>query len=99
MSFWDHIANPTPRLSTNEWKRREEQRINKLMRLPADVESAAPPPRGVEHFPTRYVKEEIRRVEVQRPLELEDSYIEAFPRMAGALTAAHRMRTPFELLY
>lgn len=99
MSFWDHIANPSKRASRSEHLKHEQSRIDKLMRLPADTSSASAPPRQVDALPYVYHTEEIKRVEVQRPLDLEDSYIESFPRMAAAITQAHRLRVPYELIY
>lgn len=88
------------RLSTNEWRAQEQARIAKLMALPTDVSSAAPPPRAVDAAPAFvFRKEEIRRVEVQRYLHLEDSYLDEFPQMAAALYVAHNRRIPYELLY
>lgn len=88
------------RLSTNEWRAQEQTRIAKLMALPTDVSSAAPPPRAVDAAPAFvFRKEEIRRVKVQRYLYLEDSYLDEFPQMASALYTAHNRRVPYELLY
>lgn len=88
------------RLSSNEWRTQEQARIAKLMALPTDVSSAAPPPREVDAAPAFvFRKEEIRRVEVQRYLHLEDSYLDEFPQMAAALYMAHNRRVPYELLY
>lgn len=88
------------RLSTNEWRAKEDARIAKLMALPTDTRPAAPPPRVIEVQPGFvFRKEEIRAVEVQRYLHLEDSYIDEFPQMAAALYMAHNRRIPYELLY
>ena len=88
------------RLSTNEWRAQENARIAKLMALPADTRPAAPPPRVIEVQPgSVFRKEEIRAVEVQRYLHLEDSYIDEFPQMAAQIYMAHNRRVPYELLY
>lgn len=99
MSFWDHVANPSKRLSHSEYLVAEQVRVTRLMRLPTDISSATPPPRAVDHLPYVYRTEEIKRVEVQRPLDLDDAFIDAFPFMAAALTHAHRLRLPFEMLF
>ena len=95
------IINPhRVRLSASEWRAQEEARIAKLMALPTDTSSAAPPPRVIEVQPGFvFRKEEIRRVEVQRYLHLEDSYLDEFPMQAAALYMAHNRRIPYELLY
>lgn len=94
------IINTERRLSRNEWRAKEDARIAKLMALPTDVSSATPPLREVDTPPAFvFRKEEIRRVEVQRYLHLEDSYLDEFPQMASALYMAHNRRVPYELLY
>lgn len=88
------------RLSTNEWRAQEQARVAKLMALPTDTRPATPPPREVDARPAFvFRKEEIRRVEVQRYLHLEDSYLDEFPQMAAALYMAHNRRVPYELLW
>lgn len=94
------IISTERRLSRNEWRAKGDERIAKLMALPADVSPAAPPPREVDAAPAFvFRKEEIRRVEVQRYLHLEDSYLDEFPMQAAALYMAHNRRIPYELLY
>lgn len=94
------IISTQPRLSRNEGRAKEDARIAKLMALPADVSPAAPPLREVDAPPPFvFRKEEIRRVEVQRYLHLEDSYLDEFPMQAAALYMAHNRRVPYELLY
>lgn len=94
------IINTNRRLSHNEWRAKEDARIAKLMALPTDVSSAAPPPRVIEVQPGFvFRKEQIRSAEVQRYLHLEDSYLDEFPQMAAALYMAHNRRIPYELLY
>jgi hypothetical protein len=77
----------------------EQTRIDKLMRLPSDTRSPTPPPRGMDAMPQVYRPEPIKCVVPQRPLDLEDEFIDSYPLMAAALTTAQRMRMPFELLY
>lgn len=79
-------------------KYRTDKEIKQLMSLPIDTTPATPPPRKAEHIPFVYRMEEIRRVEVQRPLDLDDEFIDQFPFMAAALTQAHRLRRPYELI-
>lgn len=94
------IINTERRLSRNEWRAKEDARVAKLMALPTDTSSAAPPLREVDTPPPFvFRKEEIRRVEVQRYLHLEDSYLDEFPMQAAALYMAHNRRLPYELLY
>lgn len=94
------IINTERRLSRNEWRAKEDERIAKLMALPTDTSSAAPPLREVDAPPPFvFRKEEIRRVEVQRYLHLEDSYLDEFPMQAAAIYMAHNRRIPYELLY
>lgn len=94
------IINTNRRLSRSEWRAKEDARIAKLMALPTDTSSAAPPLREVDAPPPFvFRKEEIRRVEVQRYLHLEDSYLDEFPMQAAALYMAHNRRVPYELLY
>lgn len=94
MSFWDHVANPTKRISREEYLSAERRRVDKLMQLPADTSSRHVP----EPKEFVYRLETIKSTQPQRPLQLEDEYISAHPYMAAALTAAHRLRIPFELL-
>ena len=94
------VINTERRLSRNEWRAKEDARIAKLMALPTDVSSAAPPPREVDTPPAFvFRKEEVRRVEVRRYLHLENSYLDEFPMQAAALYMAHSRRVPYELLY
>lgn len=94
------IINTNRRLSRNEWRAKEDARIAKLMALPTDTSSAAPPLREVDAPPPFvFRKEQIRSAEVQRYLHLEDSYLDEFPMQAAALYMAHNRRVPYELLY
>ena len=94
------IINTERRLSRKEWRAKEDARIAKLMALPTDTSSAAPPPRVIEAQPGFvFRKEEIRSAEVQRYLHLEDSYLDEFPMQAAALYMAHNRRVPYELLW
>jgi uncharacterized protein (DUF1501 family) len=94
MSFWDHIGNPAV-ITNAQLVASDARRIELAMSALADTTPMFAPYQRTD-YKTVYRPEPIKRVTPQRPLNLDDTFIDAHPHMAAALTTAHRLRLDFE---